>query len=311
MKHYDYELSLFVDGELRDSEQDKLFEHLAECLECRDTLVELMNLKDKSKKYFAEQLPESERAVIPLFKQTQTNKRNYYREAFYFAAAACLLLGFLFLLNKTEETELLNKLSKLNAEYSSLQKNYKSHVVTTDKEKSFGENKTGAINKEDSKQKSEEFSKAEIQKLAKENKPNEEMAYNAIRKAPGKYIQTNYRDDNIIGERVQISDVSSDSVSIQYRGKQIKNKYEARDLLQPRSPYLSQGKVKTDTAMIRDLYLRYGKDKIVFDKLNKNDIVYTKRGTEEPASGYEQYLKSLKTERVTKNDFMTPQVIGN
>ncbi len=311
MKHYDYEISLFVDGELQDSEQDKLFEHLAECPECRETLVELMNLKDKSKKYFAEQLPERDISAIPLFKQTKTNKRNYYREAFYFAAAACLLLGVLFLLNKTKEYELKNKLNKLNSEYSSLQKNYKSNLVITYKEKSFAENKTNVVNKEDSKQKPEEFSKAEIQKSAKENKPNEEMANITVRKAPGKYIQPIYRDDNTIGERVNVKNDNPDAVNVRRQNKQSKNKYETRDLLQRRNPYLSQGKVETDTTMMRDLYLRYGKDKIVFDKLNKNDIVYAKHGAEEPASGYEQYLKSLKTERVTKNDFMTPQVIGN
>ncbi len=316
MKHYDYEISLFVDGELLDSEQDKLFEHLAECPECRDTLVELMNLKDKSKKYFAEQLPERDGAVIQLIKQTQTNKRNYYREAFYFAAAACLLLGVLFLLNKTKENELKNKLNKLNSEYSSLQKSYISEPVTNpqeiiNKEKSFAKNKTDAINNGASKQKPEKFSKTEIQNSAKENKPDEEMAYTAIRKAPGKYIQTIFSDDNIISERVNVKNDNPDAVSVQRQNRQSKNKYEAKDLLQRRSPYLSQGKVKTDTAMMRDLYLRYGKDKIVFDKLNKNDIVYAKHGPKEPASGYEQYLNSLKTERVTKNDFMTPQVIGN
>ncbi len=316
MKHYDYEISLFIDGELPDEEQNKLFEHLAECTKCRSTLMEFMDIKDKSEKYFAEQLPESDGTVIPLFNQTQKNKRNYYREAFYFAAAACLLLGFLFLLNKTEETELKNKLNKLNAEYSSLQKNYRSESektlekVTT-AENSFPENKTFAMKKADSKQGNEEYSNIGMEKPVEESMINKEMAGVTIRKALDNYLQSSFASDNITGEVINKKNEKSEALRLQYKNVQVKNKYETRDLLQRRNPYLSEGKIKTDTAKIRDLLLRYDEDKIEFRQLVENNIGHTKPGTVEPASSYEQYLKSLKTERVTKNDFMTPQVIGN
>jgi len=56
MKHYDYEINLFVDGELTVDEEKKLFIHLSDCDECRKEFSEILLLKEKSRKFISDEI---------------------------------------------------------------------------------------------------------------------------------------------------------------------------------------------------------------------------------------------------------------
>ncbi|TSA28927.1 MAG: hypothetical protein D4R68_03190 [Ignavibacteriales bacterium] len=89
MKHYDYELNLFIDGELEEGNGEELFLHLAECNECRNTLADLLLLKEKSKMYCSENINQ--------LKQKPSSSKSFYKFGFYAASvAAVFLLFFLF-----------------------------------------------------------------------------------------------------------------------------------------------------------------------------------------------------------------------
>ncbi|MCX6151160.1 MAG: hypothetical protein NTX22_11590 [Ignavibacteriales bacterium] len=209
MKHYEYEIILFLDSELEKENQKELFTHLTLCEECRTLLYEVMDLKNKSKKFYEGIIPELNEVLLPTTTLQKRREKNIYRPLFYFATAACFLLGFLFLLNKTKENELQNKLTSLE-KYNAIIEN--------------------------------DFRKTSEQKL------------NAVTlKAP-------------LDEKIE------------YHQKNINNIVKK---VPPKS--------KTTTA--------------------KPDS-YTAK-SEIRRSDYAQYLSSLKTERITKNDFLIPQLIGN
>jgi len=203
MKHYDYEISLFIDGELPDEEQNKLFEHLAECYECRSALVEFQSTKIKSKSYYGAQLPEANGTIIPMAPEVKTAKTNIFKTAFYIAAAACMLIGLLFLMNQMQQDKLKYKLANLETKYSLLENNFK---------------------------------QASIQKQ----------------------------------DEVNVKEASTEKVK-NFHAKKLPGKSEIQNI-KPNS---------------------------------------VKMKTENRKSDYAQYFSSLKTERITKNDFLIPQLIGN
>ena len=209
MKHYDFEISQFIDGELEENLQKELFAHLTICENCRLLLYELMDIKDKSKRYFKGIIPDLNEAILPSTSFKKRKEKNIYKPLFYIAAAACLLIGFLFLINQIKEIQLQKKLTNLEKQYTVIENN---------------------------------FRKISMQKL-------------------------NESEDRIIPNK--------------------KNE-KHREILNP-----SVKKVQNET------------------KTKYIEPDSYKMKAENRGSDYAQYLSSLKTERVTKNDFLIPRLIGN
>jgi hypothetical protein len=84
MKHYDFEISLFVDGELAEEDKEKLFAHMAACKECRNTFEEYLRLKEKSKDFFIQKMDK--------LKNKDAGKNKFYKISFYASAAAAVIL---------------------------------------------------------------------------------------------------------------------------------------------------------------------------------------------------------------------------
>jgi len=86
MKHFDYEINLFVDGELGEIDKKEMFIHLSECEECRNTLSDFLLLKEKSRMHIAENIKE--------IKNTPKKNNLFYKIGFYTSTAAAIVLLF-------------------------------------------------------------------------------------------------------------------------------------------------------------------------------------------------------------------------
>jgi hypothetical protein len=95
MKHYEYEISLFVDNELDNGQKEELFRHLAECDKCRQDMSDYLLLKQQSKSVIAENV-----SAVNL---KPSRSKYFYKAGFYISAAAAILLIFI-LVNKTPKT---------------------------------------------------------------------------------------------------------------------------------------------------------------------------------------------------------------
>lgn len=96
MKHYEYEINLFVDGELEKEKQSELFEHLADCQDCQSLFADTLTLKDKTRLFCVENLNQLKNKPKPVNK--------FYKIAFYASSAAAVLLLFLLITEKPKET---------------------------------------------------------------------------------------------------------------------------------------------------------------------------------------------------------------
>ncbi|MCX6174345.1 MAG: zf-HC2 domain-containing protein [Ignavibacteriales bacterium] len=96
MKHYDYEINLFIDGELEEENREELFLHLAECNECRNTFADLLLLKEKSKAHCSESINQ--------LKQKPSVAKSFYKFGFYAASAAAVFLLFFLVLQNPKDT---------------------------------------------------------------------------------------------------------------------------------------------------------------------------------------------------------------
>jgi uncharacterized membrane protein (UPF0127 family) len=96
MKHFDYEINLFVDGELGEVDKKEMFIHLSECEKCRNTLSDFLLLKEKSRLHIAENIIE--------IKNTPKKNNLFYKIGFYSSAAAAIVLLFLLTSSKPKET---------------------------------------------------------------------------------------------------------------------------------------------------------------------------------------------------------------
>ena len=92
MKHYELEINLLLDGELLEDEKEELFNHLAECPECRKAFSEYAELKDKSNGYCTRLLAAGKTKNFSRHKQPAP---KFYKRAFYLSSAAALLFIFL------------------------------------------------------------------------------------------------------------------------------------------------------------------------------------------------------------------------
>ena len=92
MKHYEYEINQFVDGELPQQEHKGLFDHLAGCDECQKTLSDYYLLKERSREYSTRNLSQ--------IKNTPSKNNMFYKIGFYTNAAAAVMLMFILFTNK-------------------------------------------------------------------------------------------------------------------------------------------------------------------------------------------------------------------
>lgn len=118
MKHYEYEISLYADGELNDEMSREMFVHLAECAECRNlysefTLLE-KKVKDNYSKSIMETIADRKLPALPgaILRQPEINVSDsnrsrtikdiqigknintFYKTAFYTTAAAAVIMLF-------------------------------------------------------------------------------------------------------------------------------------------------------------------------------------------------------------------------
>lgn len=96
MKHFDFEINLFVDGELGEADKKEMFTHLSECEECRNTLSDFLLLKEKSRMHITENIKE--------IQNSPKKNKLFYKIGFYTSAAAAIVLLFLFATSKPKET---------------------------------------------------------------------------------------------------------------------------------------------------------------------------------------------------------------
>jgi hypothetical protein len=128
MKHYEYEISLYTDGELNDDESREMFAHLAGCTECRNLYAEFVLLEKETKECYGKnisetiakrQLPEAilNRAdASEAIKQSRFHKNTgiFYKTAFYTTAAAAVILCFLLINAKTNMQYIRNTAVKVD-----------------------------------------------------------------------------------------------------------------------------------------------------------------------------------------------------
>lgn len=95
MKHYDFEISLYVDNELDDEMQTEMFEHLAKCDECRKTVQGFLSVKKDVNNYYgpisAYTAPVPE---LPANAAVNNSRSSIYA---FSAAASLIIVSVLFL----------------------------------------------------------------------------------------------------------------------------------------------------------------------------------------------------------------------
>ena len=132
MKHYEYEINLFADGELPDEESREMFIHLAECSECRNLYSEFILLEKRIKEYHANKVNETISGANTTVRRGDKESRNahltdnavgtsssqfiksagrsglFYKTAFYISSVAAMLLFFI-AINKNQKTTIYTK----------------------------------------------------------------------------------------------------------------------------------------------------------------------------------------------------------
>ena len=127
MKHFEFEMSLYIDGELPEENEKELFIHLSNCSQCREQFLKFHKIRENVKNFFVKRLePESAANVAVLQNERENSsgmnisnepsvKKNirpdqisndikvrnkFYKYAFYISSSAALLLLFLSFISK-------------------------------------------------------------------------------------------------------------------------------------------------------------------------------------------------------------------
>lgn len=129
MKHYEYEINLFVDGELPEDKNKELFAHMAECTECRNLYPEFVLLEKQTKEYYDQKISSNIPNKSPLAniypaknnnqirKNSKVNNPQFYKMAFYISAAAAIILMFINLNKKPETASLTTNAIRVDTVY--------------------------------------------------------------------------------------------------------------------------------------------------------------------------------------------------
>ncbi len=118
MKHYELEISQFADNELPAGEQKELFAHLIDCEECRGTLSDFMGMKKEARAFYENIDVELNPAIALPANAERGKEKKVYKPLFYFAAAASIVLGLLFLLKQSDINRLESRYDSLKAKYN-------------------------------------------------------------------------------------------------------------------------------------------------------------------------------------------------
>ncbi|MFA6979273.1 MAG: zf-HC2 domain-containing protein [Ignavibacteriaceae bacterium] len=125
MKHYEFEISQFMDNELPADEQKNLFAHLSDCGECARVLSDFMNIKMGIKSVYDDMNVELKNSFAVIKAQEPvTKKRNVYKTMFYYTAAASVLFGFFLFFLEGNQSALEKKYLILLQERFNLQNKY-------------------------------------------------------------------------------------------------------------------------------------------------------------------------------------------
>ncbi|MGA7722567.1 MAG: zf-HC2 domain-containing protein [Ignavibacteriaceae bacterium] len=117
MKHYDLEISRFIDNELSANEQKELFSHLSNCEDCGKILSDFMEMKQNSRSFYENLSVVLNKTFDLPFGTTQKKGEKLYKLLFYFSAAASIILGAMFLYKSTSVVRLETKYSALELKY--------------------------------------------------------------------------------------------------------------------------------------------------------------------------------------------------
>jgi hypothetical protein len=82
-------------------------------------------------------------------------------------------------------------------------------------------------------------------------------------------IQAIFASDNGGDKNKKLKNQAIDKFRKEFKKFRYGDNLGTRDLLQRLTPYLRDGKIRIDTAKVRDLFLRYGKDKYLFKSLDE------------------------------------------
>ncbi len=98
MKHYEYEISLYVEDELPLNKSEELLSHLSKCKKCKLTLHEYANIKNNIIQFY-EKLPEKKVAINHTYLKKRGFNWNIRKGGFVVATSIAIItvLVYLFL----------------------------------------------------------------------------------------------------------------------------------------------------------------------------------------------------------------------
>lgn len=351
MKHYEYEINLFIDNELPAPGQKELFAHLAACNECSALLQKYIRIKSAARDYFAGIDADAANSIMPLPDQKNTEIRRSYKKHFYISAAAAVVLLLLSIYHFYQPDSTLKKNNDVKKEFIT-SRDIKSHTDINNNHSDTMVFKTG-----NSPGESSSVSLTSDLKDSKENHLDDIIIHenlfsrmagdNNIRvieakdKGINKYFSGDYVDSPSIIREIKLTGSKNGMTAFE------KNIYEqllsapsntlpVDTVIKRASEYKSAftGENRNYRENVRNLkyhntpYIdKYGvyhpADSVITRDLflREGDKHFVKhiKGKKFPEagdivkreSGYNDYLNDLKKEKVTQSDFLTPQILGN
>ncbi len=127
MKHYEYEISLFVEDELPENKKEELLAHLKNCKRCNALMNDFSNIKSDLANFY-EMLPQNEfQFNDELSKSKKVNwsvKKPAFKISFSIAVASVAIFFFLINSNLNENKTNNHNLSSLDTTNAGTNENY-------------------------------------------------------------------------------------------------------------------------------------------------------------------------------------------
>ena len=96
MKHYEYEISLYVEDELPLNKKEELLSHLFKCKKCNQILHDYSNIKNNIVQFY-EKLPEKKSGINYTFLKRKKFRWNFNKAAFAISASIALVVILVYL----------------------------------------------------------------------------------------------------------------------------------------------------------------------------------------------------------------------